>query len=177
MVAGLLLSGCGSSQVRHSLGPPISATRAVSLFRAGLIALNGHLSKKAVADLSRSIALDPSNVDAQYDLGIAQTSLGHTSDAVAAYRKAIVLDPAFEPALFNLADLLTVAAPGDAITLFKRLEQIHPKDAKVEFNLGLLLEAQGQLQAGEVQLKKALAADRSLGTRLPPGTQLAPSST
>jgi Flp pilus assembly protein TadD len=144
------------------------------LFNAGLTTQTEHNYAQAVSDFTASLVLDPTNVYAEYDLGIAQTSLGNTAAAAAGYRKAIALQPTFKAALFNLADLLTPTEPATAINLFKRLEKIDPKDANVEFNLGLLLESQGQVAVGEAQLKAALIANPALKSRVPKGTQLSP---
>ena len=173
LLVGLVAAACGSDSAGSSTSTTVKATPAVQLFNAGLTAQTENNPAQAVSDFTASLALDSSSVYAEYDLGIAQTSLGHTSAAVAAYRKAIALGPTFKPAFFNLADLLTPSEPATAIKLFKQLEKIDPKDANVEFNLGLLLEVHGQLAAGEAQLKAALIANPVLKSRVPKGTQLA----
>lgn len=174
-VVGLALAACGSS----SAGTPTTTTSAksspaVQLFNAGLTAQDEHNYAQAVSHFTASLALNASNVYAAYDLGVAQASLGHNAPAEAAYRKALAIESTFKPALFNLADLLTPTVPVTAISLFKQLEKIDPKDPSVEFNLGLLLEAHGQVASGEVQLKAALISDPSLKSRIPAGIKLAP---
>ena len=174
ILIGVVAAGCGSGNPGTSTTTTVKATPAVQLFNAGLTAETEHNYAQAVSDFTAAIALDPTDAYADYDLGIAQTNLGHTSAAAAAYRKAITINPKFSAAMFNLADLLTPTAPATAISLFKKLERIDPKDSNVEFNLGLLLEAQGQVAAGEAQLKAALTANPALKSRLPKGTQLSP---
>ena len=174
LLVGLVAAGCGSGSAGSSTSTTVKATPAVQLFNAGLTAQTENNPAQAVSDFTASLALDPSSVYAEYDLGIAQTSVGHTSAAVSAYRKAIALGSTFKPAYFNLADLLTSSEPATAIKLFKQLEKIDPKDANIEFNLGLLLESQGQVAAGEAQLKAALITNPALKSRVPKETQLAP---
>ena len=69
----------------------------------------------ARGDLDRAIALygevvriDPTNPNAQNDLGVALQQRGKRAEAEAAYRRTIALDPFSSPAHLNLALLLRV---------------------------------------------------------------------
>ena len=54
---------------------------------------------KAVADYSKAIELDPSNVYAWHNRGMIHATLGQVDEAVADYTKAIELDPKYVKAL------------------------------------------------------------------------------
>ncbi len=75
----------------------------------------------------------------------------------------LAIDPAYEPALFNLA-ILEKAKGNDknAIALYQRAIAAAPKDAAAHLNLGLLLRANGQKAAGNAEVKKALALNPKL---------------
>jgi len=74
--------------------------------------------------------------------------------------------------MFNLADLQSVSDPQAAIATLRHLLVIDPNDHNAQFNLGLLLEAHGQVAAGAALLGKAIKGDPSLRARVPAGVKL-----
>ena len=89
LVAGV--AACGS--------PPT----ATSLVAQGLRAqISGNVST-AEDEYQQAIKLDENNVIAHYDLGTVYDKQGNTTQASAEYRAALVVDPTFSDALFNLA--------------------------------------------------------------------------
>lgn len=56
----------------------------------------------AVPWYEKSLALDPTNVDARTDLGTAYFDLGHADEAVKEFSQSLKVDPNHQPTLFNL---------------------------------------------------------------------------
>jgi Tfp pilus assembly protein PilF len=71
--------------------------------------------------------------------------------------------------MFNLAVVDTKSQPQAAMNLYNELLLQNPKDARVDFNLGLLLIAQSQPTPGHELLKHAVALDPALAKQLPAG--------
>ena len=75
-----------------------------------------HLLKSVVHDKSepalclalveQAVALDPSDSQAWYNLGVFESEQGRIEPALAAYRRAVALDPLFNDALGNGCELL-----------------------------------------------------------------------
>jgi len=123
----------------------------------------------ALTDYEAASIKDPTNKYAYYDIGVIYQQRGDGTDAESAYHRALLADPGYRPALFNLAILLTSADPNQAIGLYRQLLQINTNDANVNFNLGLLLISQNQPVEGHADLQKALRLDPTLRSRVPPG--------
>jgi protein O-GlcNAc transferase len=72
--------------------------------------------------LSHALALDPSTVEAQHRLGAIAAVSGKPRSAQIRFRRALALDPAFPPALYDQANLVRDAGDGIlAIRLYRRL--------------------------------------------------------
>ena len=61
---------------------------------------------EAILSLKRVTELDPSNADAQYNLGVLLKESGRIQEAIAAYRRALNLSPEVAEAFNNLGILL-----------------------------------------------------------------------
>lgn len=162
IVAGVLISGCGSS------GSSTPTTPA-GIFQAGYSALSHGNFQSAKDEFTAVLATNPNLASAQYNLGLAETGLKNSAGAEAAYQKAIQLDPKMTSAMFNLADLQATSDPKAAIATLRDLLKVTPNDHNAQFNLGYLLEQNGQVAQGKVLLGKAIAADPALRSRLAPG--------
>jgi tetratricopeptide (TPR) repeat protein len=165
VVAGVLISGCGSS---GSSTPTTSA----GIFQAGYSALSHGNYQSAKDEFTAVLATNPSLASAQYNLGLAETGLKNSAAAVAAYQKAIQLDPKMTAAMFNLADLQAASDPKAAIATLRKMLTITPNDHNARFNLGYLLYTNGHVAEGKVLLAKAIAADPALRSRLAPGMKV-----
>ena len=162
----LVATACSKS----GSGTTLSGT-ANQLVGAGLAAQQQGLVAQAKQDYQAALTKDPNNKYAYYDLGVIFQQAQDATDATTNYRRALVIDPNFKPALFNMAVLETSSDPQGAIALYQQLLQLNPNDANVNFNLGLLLIAQGQSSQGHADLSKAVQIDPSLSSRLPAGTK------
>ena len=56
------------------------------------------------------LAVDPSNVYANYDLGVIAQSNGDSPEAISYYNKALAANTTYTPAMYNEAILLENAA-------------------------------------------------------------------
>lgn len=163
----LLAAGCSSKA--PSATPAGNSNK---LVQNGLAAESTGQSSQAAKDFQAAVAEDSKNKYGYYDLGVIYQQQNDIANASIAYRRALLIDPNYKPALFNLAVLETPGDPAGAISLYQQLLVINPNDANVNFNLGLLLVGQGQAAAGKADLQKAVAEAPSLASRLPANIKL-----
>ena len=105
---------------------------------------------------------DAKNKFAFYNLALIDEASGNYGLAEQKYRSALVSDPAYEPALFNLAILRTGPDPKEATALYQRAVKSNPKDAAAWLNLGLLQRASGDKPGGNASVLKAIALNPKL---------------
>jgi len=122
-----------------------------------------------MTDYSRATASDPTNKFSYYDMGVIYQQHGDSADAASSYHRALLADPNYQSALYNLAVLLSPTDPGQATSLYRQLQQHNPNDPNVNFNLGLLLISQNQPTEGHTLLTKSLQEDPALRSRVPAG--------
>jgi Tfp pilus assembly protein PilF len=145
-------------------GTPQTATTLVTL---GLKAqLAGDLTT-AEDNYVQAIKLDTNNAVAHYDLGTIYDRNGKTSLAVGEYTAALVIDPTFTDALFNLAVDTAAADPTNAKVLYLKVVSAQPSFAAAWLNLGFILQAEGDTSAARTDWSKAVVLDPSLATRVP----------
>ena len=120
-VAALVLIGFAYTQ---PITTPVSV-RVDNLVTEGLAAQQAGLSVKAEELYAVVLGLDRSNKYALHNLAILYEGAGRTADAISLYRRALTSDPAFAPAMHNLARLRPVpegacATPPDCYALGQR---------------------------------------------------------
>jgi tetratricopeptide (TPR) repeat protein len=94
----------------------------------------------AIADLHRSIQLNPDLPQARYNLGRALLQQGRLDPALAEFQAAVRIDPGYAPARNDLAYVLFKQGRLDAaIAEFERAIQSDPNLAEIHYNLGLAL--------------------------------------
>jgi tetratricopeptide (TPR) repeat protein len=153
--------------VLAACGTPQSAATLVSL---GLKAqLSGDLTT-AEDNYQQAIKLDANNVLAHYDLGTVDDRNGKTSLAVGEYTAALVIDPTFSDALFNLAVDTTAADPLSAKALYMKVVSQTPTFAAAWLNLGFILQSEGNATQARADWTKAVALEPSFATRVPSAT-------
>ena len=163
LAIGLLAAACSS-------GSPSTSSSANALITEGLNAQSHGQTQQAVEDFNAAIAKNPATPIPYYDLGVIyQENLNQPSQAAAAYNKALLADPTYKPALYNLAILDTQGDPLTAINLYQQLLKINPNDSNVLFNLGLLLIAHNSTAEGQADLSKAISISPDLAKRVPAG--------
>jgi predicted CXXCH cytochrome family protein len=102
--------------------------------------------------------------EAHLNLGLLYAERGEFTQAEAAYRTALKLQPLFVPAYVNLADLYRLQGQdGDGEKALRQAAAIAPRDADVQQTLGLLLVRQHRLP----EALEALAQAARLNPRNP----------
>ncbi len=100
---------------------------------------------------------------AWFNYGNCQARMGHRGEAAASWRKAIEWAPRFKRAHLNLAILSEEDGQvGSAVTEYRKLWELDPKDATVAIRLGELQLSQDDPVGGIEWFEKAVAADSSV---------------
>jgi Tfp pilus assembly protein PilF len=132
-----------------------------------LPALLGYAHLKDLADepaearklYLRAVKAHPKEAAAHNNLAMFYAGRGMLNEASAALARAIQLQPRNAKYRNNMAQLLVTM--GRTTEAFAQLSAVH-RPAVAHYNLGYLLEQQGQLQAAAGQFATALQADPSL---------------
>jgi serine/threonine protein kinase len=111
--------------------------------------------------IERSIAVDPSEARAYFELGKLHTKLHNYPNAIAHYRKATELDERFPEAFFNLGFLYAQTADyARAEEMFQRAVNLSPPYLdEAYFNLAVVQKSQGKTQESIRSLEQAVAAN------------------
>jgi tetratricopeptide (TPR) repeat protein len=128
--------------------------------------LQAHAAGKlddAVTAYFQTLAKDPKNKFAFYNLGEIAQRQNRMQAAESYYRLALEQDPKMASALFNLAIVRTNAgALQDAVALYRQVIATDPSVAAPHFNLGLLLRQLGQTAEAQQELATAKGLDAKL---------------
>lgn len=103
------------------------------------------------------VAREPARVEGWNGLGVARMRLGKTTDAKAAFGKAVALDPAYAPALLN-SGLLAMAVegkPAEAERHFARAAAADPSLPAAWVNLAISQSRQSRPDDAEATLAAA----------------------
>jgi tetratricopeptide (TPR) repeat protein len=157
-----LLAACGST-------PPAN-TAEDALSRALQAHTAGKLDEATVAYFE-TLAKDPKNKFAFYNLGVIAQTQNRPVAAESYYRLAIDQDPQMGSAIFNLAIIRAQAgANQEAADLYRRVIAIDPNYAAAHFNLGLILRLLGQNAEAQTELATAQRLDPKLVAPNPTAT-------
>ncbi len=155
-----------------------SGTAADALSR-GLQAHTAGKFDEATTAYFETLAKDPKNKFAFYNLGEIAQRQNRPVAAEAYYRLAIEQDAKMTSALFNLAILRSNAgANQEAADLYRRVIAVEPNNAAAHFNLGLVLRLLGQNAEAQQELATAQRLDPKLVAPTPsasPARQASPS--
>jgi len=151
---------------------------------AGRRGLQAHTAGKldeATTAYFETLAKDPKNKFAFYNLGVIAQGQGRAAAAESYYRLALEQDPKMTSALFNLAILRGIAgANQESADLYRRVIAVEPNNAAAHFNLGLVLRLLGQSAEAQQELATAQRLDAKLVAPSPSATpvrQASPSPT
>ncbi len=107
---------------------------------------SGATSSAAVSTLRQRIEKDPSDVDAWYNLGVEEERVGNAVAAVAAYQKALLIEPRHIAAAVNLAAVHRMrGAFGDAKGVLNDLFDSGVDDPRARTDLAVLHRLSGDL--------------------------------
>jgi len=126
----------------------------------GRIKYNENRFAEAVSAFQQSLNLDPKNVKAEDNLGLAYAGLGRADDAISSYRTALEWQkdaPAKNPVPFiDLADLLLDQnRAAEAIPYLHQAVAIAPTDSKAHELLGKAYARLDRLPEAQAELEKA----------------------
>ncbi len=106
----------------------------------------------------------PKDAAVQFNLGL--TLVGQPAEQIAAFERAIELDPDMVPCYENLgATLYASGRKQEAIETFKKGLLVDPLSAKLNFDLGLALSNEGDKAEGDRRIALARQADPSLAQK------------
>ena len=99
----------------------------------------------------------PTNLDANNNLGVALQGLGRLNEAEVSCRKAIELKPDFAEAHFNLGNTLkTLGRLNEAEVSYRKAIELKPDYAEAHNNLGSLFSKLNRLNEAVISFKKAI---------------------
>jgi len=112
----------------------------------------------AIADLEGVLALEPSDVRATNELGIAQADAGFTEAALATFLRATRLDPQYARGWNNYGNALRGAGRAEAaLEAFTHAVRVDPNYALAWANVGAARRETGDDAGAESALQRALA--------------------
>jgi tetratricopeptide (TPR) repeat protein len=130
---------------------------------AGAVRLQMGDAAGAVDAFAKYLELDPESMEARVNLGIAQWRSGEAGAAVETLQDVIASHPGLAEAWYAYAyaaiDIEDYAAAKKA---FEALAGLGDRSAEVAYNLGLLLQQAGELDAAQSQYLRALEERPSL---------------
>jgi len=119
---------------------------------------------KATTELVAAEMVDAERPEAHLNLGLLDLRRRQLAEAEAEYRTALRLDPAFVPAMVNLADLDRARGMDEqGAQLLRRAMSIEPDNADIRHSLGLFLVRQHDYAGALDMLRRAteLAPDNA----------------
>jgi predicted O-linked N-acetylglucosamine transferase (SPINDLY family) len=136
-------------------------TAAAHALKAEILKAQGAF-EAASAAYEWAMALNPTQPNWPYNLGLCLAEAGQIDRAANAYRQTLALNPEHVPALNNLALLAQgFGAMGEALALWGRATRLAPRDVGVRLNLALALMQLQDFGRAEPELLACLAADAS----------------
>jgi tetratricopeptide (TPR) repeat protein len=143
----------------------------VAFVTTGLIIVSAWIGSRRLDDYrderelwKATVATQPEDEVARYNLGLAYLVRGETKPAIAEFKEAIARDSAYSPALINLGAALTQDnRAAEAIVAFERAGEIVPDDVDLQLNWGVaLMQLQRPLEAIP-HLERAITLAQSAG--------------
>jgi len=105
-----------------------------------------------------SLEATPRSVKLHYDLGAVFEERRDFAQAGGEYKKAVVLEPHYEPALAGLGNVdLNLGRAKEASQMFQKALQLKPDDVKTVTNYGTALQALGEIDAAKEQFQRAIS--------------------
>ena len=133
----------------------------------GLIALKDGDIEAAVDHLSNAAKRDTTKPQFIANLGFAYHEQGKLDLAIASYRKAIVIEPRYLDAHYNLhAALIDAKNLAPSIACLESMIALNPQDLDAIFMLGMLQDYQGNTKVAEDEFAKTQHGNSLIQSRL-----------
>src|SRR5260221_4814656 len=142
--------------------PSTDASQVPPLLKTGVTETSEKNWTAATSTFQQVLAINPSNVYANYDLGVIAQTTGHSADAINYYNWALAANMAYTPAMYNEAILLESAQPQQAIAMYQKIVSIDPQASTAYLRMALVQADQGELTAAKANHAKAVSIDPTL---------------
>jgi tetratricopeptide (TPR) repeat protein len=139
-----------------------NGSQVTSLLRTGLTQADKKNWPAATTTFRKVLAINPTNVYANYDMGWIAQSRGNSNEAIGYYRKCLAADAAYTPAMYNEAILLESSQPRQAIALYQKIVSVDPKASSAYLRMALVEDEQGNMTAAKADDAKAVSIDPAL---------------
>ena len=171
-LASLVLAGAVAASCNSGKADPAGDALA-----RGVAAQNAGKPEDAKRAYDETLAADPKNVLAFYNLGQIARVANKPGIAEGYYRQALEIDGNHVLSMFGLAFVRAQQdAVQDAIVLYRRVIVLDANNAPAHYNLGLLLRISGSIAEGDVEVAKARQLDPTLAAPGPLPTAAPPAS-
>jgi tetratricopeptide (TPR) repeat protein len=147
---------------KGGLGSLTNGSQITSLLQSGLTQANQKNWSVAATSFENVLAISPSNVYANYDLGVIAQSTGNPNEAISYYNKALAANVAYTPAMYNEAILLESSQPRQAIAEYQKIVSIDPRASTAYLRMALVQAEQGDITDAKANHAKAVAIDPAL---------------
>lgn len=114
---------------------------------------------QAVENFEKAVELE-TNASRLTALGVAQLEIGNTEDGRNSLREALLVDPDYEEALYNLGVTFRDQELTKAVELFERTLEIDPEHAGAHRELGWVQHRQNNDAEAEYHLRRASDLDQ-----------------
>jgi tetratricopeptide (TPR) repeat protein len=129
-----------------------------ALHLLGVLRVRQHRLPEAAELLARSVAIQPKEAQAHFNLAKVQSTLGRKIEAVDSLRAALALDASLIDATLLLAKSLeSLARFEESIQVYRQFLLIKPSHVPARLGLGKALIALGRLREAEQPLLSALS--------------------
>jgi tetratricopeptide (TPR) repeat protein len=147
-------------------GAPASLTngsgQVTSLLQTGLTQADKKNWSAATTTFQKVLAINPTNVYADYDLGWIAQSRGNSNEAISYYTKCLAANAAYTPAMYNEAILLESSHPQQAIAMYQKIVRVDPKASSAYLRMALVQAEQGDTASAKANDAKAVSIDPAL---------------
>src|SRR5436190_19323299 len=143
-----------------------------SLHLLGFVAYKSGRPADAIDLIGQAIALDETNPDCHFNIGLALLAAGRLPEAVTHFARATALKHDYAASVSNLVNLTYTYANqaleqgklDEAIALYQRTLALKPGFAEAHSNLGVALMAQGQPADAAAAYRRAIEINPNLPT-------------
>jgi tetratricopeptide (TPR) repeat protein len=115
------------------------------------------LTKQAIAELERALALQPRLPEAHFAIGFIKWSIGDLAGAEKEFRDELAIDPGHPASRFYLSEVLTAdGRTEEADKILKKLAEDAPGTYFAQFGLGKMAERQNDPKAAADHFRRAV---------------------